>query len=302
MHRWWVYQAERFPVGAHGLLIAVFSLSAITFSTLLRGDVSLPNPLVALVGAASAFLFFLQLRIADEFKDAGEDARYRPYRPVPRGLVSLRELAVLGGSAALAQLALALWLRPSMVPLLALVWIYLALMSREFFVRDWLKARPITYMWSHMLIMPLIDFYVTGCDWRIAGAAPPSGLGWLLAASFLNGTVIEIGRKIRAPRDEETGVQTYSVLWGRRPAVLAWLAAILAAAAAATLAASRIGAALPVLVLLGGLFLLAALIGRRFLRSPATAAALRIERMSGLWTILLYLSLGPVPLLWRWIG
>ena len=97
--RWWVYQAKRFPVGPHGLLIAAFSLSAITFSTLLRGDVSLPHPLVALVGSTSAFLFFLQLRIADEFKDAGEDARYRPYRPVPRGLVSLRELAMKIGRA-----------------------------------------------------------------------------------------------------------------------------------------------------------------------------------------------------------
>ena len=35
----------------------------------------------------------LQLRLADEFKDFEEDSRYRPYRPVPRGLVSLRDLA-----------------------------------------------------------------------------------------------------------------------------------------------------------------------------------------------------------------
>jgi hypothetical protein len=26
-----------------------------------------------------------------------------------------------------------------------------------FCVRDWLKARPITYLWTHMLIMPLVD-------------------------------------------------------------------------------------------------------------------------------------------------
>ena len=41
-------------------------------------------------------VFFLQLRIADEFKDFAEDSRFRPYRPVPRGLVTLTELGWVG--------------------------------------------------------------------------------------------------------------------------------------------------------------------------------------------------------------
>ena len=64
--------------------------------------------------SSRALLFFLQLRIADEFKDFEDDARYRPYRPVPRGLVTLRELAWVGVGAAAIQLALALWLEPSL--------------------------------------------------------------------------------------------------------------------------------------------------------------------------------------------
>jgi 4-hydroxybenzoate polyprenyltransferase len=39
-----------------------------------------------------------------------------------------------------------------------------------------------------------------------------NGFFWV---SFFNGTVLEIGRKIRAPQDEEAGVETYSFLWGR---------------------------------------------------------------------------------------
>ena len=35
-NRWWVYQRERFPIFAHGLLIAAFSFSAVSFSMLLR--------------------------------------------------------------------------------------------------------------------------------------------------------------------------------------------------------------------------------------------------------------------------
>ena len=94
-NRWWVYQRERFPVVAHGVLIAAFSFSAVSFSRLLRGDVTLPSPATAATAFVTAFLFFLQLRLADEFKDFEEDSRYRPYRPVPRGLVTLRELGVL---------------------------------------------------------------------------------------------------------------------------------------------------------------------------------------------------------------
>ena len=82
--RWWIYQRERFPIFAHGLLIAVFSFSAISFSQLLRGRLQLPPIETMLVAFISAFLFFLQLRIADEFKDYKEDLLYRPYRPLPR--------------------------------------------------------------------------------------------------------------------------------------------------------------------------------------------------------------------------
>ena len=298
--RFWIYQAERFPVIGHGILIAAFSFSAISFSTLLRGHVEWPGAGTVLVGFASAFLFFLQLRLADEFKDFEEDSRYRPYRPVPRGLVSLRELGVLGLLTAMIQLGLALWLEPALVPLLLLVWAYLALMSKEFFVRDWLKAKPITYMWTHMLIVPLIDLYTTAVDWRVAGEnVPHSGLAWFLVVSFFNGIVIEIGRKIRAPQDEEQGVETYTALWGRRKAILAWLGALFFTAISAWLAAREIGFAGPVSWLLVILLVAAIAIGVRFLYLPITSRAKLIETMSGVWTILMYLSVGAIPLLVR---
>src|SRR3954470_8291934 len=110
MNRWWVYQRERFPVFAHGPLIAAFSLSAVSFSRLLRGQVSLPEGKAALVAFVTALLFILQLRIADEFKDFEEDSKYRPYRAVPRGLVTLRELGWVGVGAAAIQAGLAVWL------------------------------------------------------------------------------------------------------------------------------------------------------------------------------------------------
>jgi 4-hydroxybenzoate polyprenyltransferase len=299
-NRWWVYQSERFPIVAHGVLIGAFSFSAVCYSARLRGQVSLPDPLAIAVAFATSFLLFLQLRIADEFKDFEEDSRYRSYRPVPRGLVKLRELAVLGLLAAGVQLALALLLEPLLVLLLAGVWLYLGLMSKEFFVGAWLRGRPVLYMLTHMIIIPLIDLYVMACDWLPAGVEAPQGLGWFLAVSYFDGVVLEMGRKIRAPQDEEPGVNTYSALWGPRNAVRAWFVALLLTAACAWQAAQRVAFSLPVVALLTMLMGAAAVAAGRFLSRPDRGRAKAIEVLSGVWTLLMYLSLGAAPLLWSW--
>jgi 4-hydroxybenzoate polyprenyltransferase len=301
--RWWIYQRERFPLLGHGPLIAAFSFSALSFSTLLRRQVTLTAVGPVLVAFLTALLFFLQLRIADEFKDFDEDSRYRPYRAVPRGLVSLRELGVLGILAALVQLVLAVWLTPSLLWLLAAAWIYLVLMSKEFFVPEWLKAHAILYMLSHMVIIPLVDLYATACDWLVAGEGPPRGLVWFLVVSYFNGLVIEIGRKIRGPKEEETGVNTYSALWGRRNAIRAWLGSMLATAGFASVAAWQIDFLVPMAAVLASLLMAAGILAIGFLRRPDARKAKWIETASGLWTILMYLSLGAVPLLVRvWLA
>jgi 4-hydroxybenzoate polyprenyltransferase len=296
LRRWWIYQRERFPLVAHAPLVAVFSASAIVFSATLRGQ--FPSPAGFLVGFASALGLFLQLRIADEFKDCEDDRRYRPYRPVPRGLVTLSELGLVAVLAAATQVLLALWLEPRLLVLLVLVWAYLGLMTREFFVPAWLKAHPVVYMASHMVIMPLIHLYVAAGDWLTAGhAAPPPGLYWFLLVSFLNGTVLEIGRKIRAPQAEEAGVETYSSLWTPVRAAYIWLGLVAATALAAIVAAAQTEAALPVGLVLAVLFLGACIVVVRFGRQlqSAAGAGRRIEIYAGVWTLLLYVILGVVP-------
>jgi 4-hydroxybenzoate polyprenyltransferase len=300
--RWWIYQRERFPVFAHGPLIAAFSSSAVAFSFLLRGGQGLPAASSFLVAFCSSFLFFLQLRIADEFKDHEEDTRFRPYRPVPRGLVSLNELRVLGFGGAVVQAALALWLQPALLLLLAVTWLYLALMSCEFFARDWLKARPFTYMWTHMLIMPLIDGYATACEWLPQSGTPSHGLEPFLLVSFFNGIVLEIGRKTRAPQNEETGVETYSALWGTTKATTAWLMALMMTALVAWWCAAQIHFEHVVAYVLGALLTVAFLVGIAFIKQPQKKTAQLIEATSAIWTLLMYLFLGMIPLLLRLRG
>src|SRR5690606_961135 len=69
MKRWWIYQRERFPLLAHGPLIAAFSACAVSYSSLLRNSPT-PEAPMFLTAFVVCLLMFLQLRIADEFKDA----------------------------------------------------------------------------------------------------------------------------------------------------------------------------------------------------------------------------------------
>ena len=294
--RWITYQRERFPIVAHGLLIAAFSAGAMCFSADLRGAVQFPKPVLLLAGFASSFLFFMQLRIADEFKDADDDARYRPYRPVQRGLVTLRELGAIGIAGALLQLVIALLIDVRLAALLIVVWSYFALMSKEFFAAAWLRAHPVVYLLSHMLIMPLIDFYVTAFDWLVAGAGPPPGLAWFLGVGFCNGLIVELGRKIRAEHDEEPGVETYSALWGRGKATVIWAAAVVFAGAVSVGAAVQVHYVTIDALLLGALVAASVATAAAFAMKPDTHGAKRIETVSGIWTIGTYLCLGVLPL------
>jgi 4-hydroxybenzoate polyprenyltransferase len=287
-------------LAAYAPLAATFAASAVCFSSLVRGVVAWPSITALLVAFFTCLLFFLQLRIADEFKDYEDDARYRSYRPVQRGLVSLRELAVVGIAAAVIQLVLAIALDATIVWVLGIAWIYLVLMMREFFAPHWLKRHPIVYMTSHMMILPLIGLYATACDWWVAGIRlPPAGLYWFFAVNYLSGLVIEIGRKTRVPANEETGVETYSALWGSRNAVCVWVIAILLTAVATWRASARIGVDMPMLILVAVLAIACGLVAVRFLRQQTTSSGKLIDVTSGVCTLLMYIALGTAPLVYR---
>ena len=281
--RLWQYQAERFPLIAHGPLIAVFAVAAVAFGSVVAG---VPIDWTAVAAAGAILLgFFFQLRVCDEVKDAATDARYRPNRPVPRGLVSLEELIGVAVAVAIAQLALTLWLGASLVPWLTLVWAYGGLMALEFGARDWLRARPLVYLASHLLIVPLFALFAVAVAWRVSvepvawqSAAP------LLALAFANAAVLEIGRKIKAPEDEQPGVETYSGSWGLGRATGVWIGAIAASGGAAAAAGIAVGTILPILVCIpAGVAAVAA--GARLIAHPAMGRGRWVEGGSALWAL-----------------
>ena len=224
--RLWKYQSERFPVQQYLPVVAAFAFSASGYSMICGGRSGTIAWPVLLGGFVTSYCLFFLLRLFDEFKDAEDDARYRPYRAVPRGLVTFGEIRGLILFVTALVVAVNAFVMPRLLPWLALPFAYILLMWREFFVPAWLRRHPIVYMTTHMVVMPLIDFYTSGLDWAVGGFAMPRGMFLFLVLTFTNGCVIEIGRKIRVPEDEEEGVETYSALWGRFRAASVWLAVL----------------------------------------------------------------------------
>ena len=293
------YLNERFPPLQHGLLIATFSFSALGYSLICRGKNFIPwTDFAAGVGVIIG-IFYL-LRVADEHKDAAEDRLNRPHLPVPRGLVSLRELRGTAIAVLALQIGVIGWFFPQLYALHFAILGYLALMTVEFGVPKWLQARPLFYVTSHMLIIPLVDLFASGLDWRLAGAAAPAQMGWFFALSFFNGLVLEVGRKLRAPANEEPNTYSYQFGAARASALFFGVLCATVCLALATVYAAglplRYGAWLFVFVPVA-----AALI-RSYLKNQTTASAKRLEILSGVWTLAMYLSVGGAPFLFHEIA
>ncbi len=287
--RGWIYLRERFPPGQYAIAIAAFAWAVLAYARALDGVYGVPGAYPLFVGWMVTLLAFLQLRLLDEFKDREEDARYRPYRPVPRGLVTLRALGRAWLAIAALQVVLSWTLGPLPLVLLAAVLAYSGLMRVEFFARDWLKRHALAYMASHMLIIPMMATYIAACAGpvpRLAAFAP------LLAMSYLNFSVFEIGRKICAPAEERNGVETYSALWGPRRAVLAWLAGLWGGAVLAVVAAHAAGVAAPVTAVALALAIAAGAVAARFLGTLAHAKGSLFKAASGAWLLAIHVTFG----------
>jgi 4-hydroxybenzoate polyprenyltransferase len=208
----------------------------------------------------------------------------------------LARLAYIGAAI---QFAIAISIDVGLVPILFGVWLYAGLMTKEFFVPEWLQRHPAIYLVSHMLIMPLIAFYVSAFEWLCDCSSMPNGLGWLLALAFSCGLVLELGRKINIPEKERTGVESYSALWGAGVAITLWVLSVIAAVASYSMAASYLPLSADHLRLAETVLLLGLIAVILFPRKKRKIGKGKniIEPSSGLVALLLYLGLGPLQLL-----
>ena len=238
-----IYLNERFPLGKNSFFVLIFTLSGYIYTSLLYNSKIMylftngvkigifQYKIIALF--IIVFMFFFQLRITDEFKDYEEDLKYRAYRPVQRGIISLKTLGKTGIVTVIIQIMLAHVIDPEIIYFMIFVWIYMFLMAKEFFIKKWLTKRILIYALSHVVIMVFITLVIIEATQYIV---PKNifdvfilqryrhnidfALIPLFVLNYLNGIVLEIGRKTRRADEEEHGVQTYSKLWGKKKAAV----------------------------------------------------------------------------------
>ena len=245
----------------------------------------------ALFGLAIAF-HFLVLRVLDEHKDFAHDKHFHPERILQRGVVTLRQLKILGFCAAFGSLLITLWQgSPSAIAAWVAMMIWTALMSVEFFCGSWLRRRFFLYSLTHMLILPLM------IAWAAALAAPEATqtavLPWLAFQAFFNGMIYEVLRKTKGPDEELEGDPTFSSLWGRPRAIAAAVGFHLASVTFLIVISLKFFPSLtwvyfvPALI---GLFLSLATLAK-FLKEPNKKSRKANEGASALYVLIAYLSL-----------
>ena len=184
-----------------------------------------------------------------------------------------------------------------MIVLYAVVMGYLLLMRVEFFVPHWLKRHQLMYVVSHMIIIPLIDVYASGLDWFLGGFKAPVGLLFFFAVSFMNGIVLEFGRKIKPPDYEEEGVLSYTKYFGTKKAVWVWISVLTATLLLSLVTSYYANYGLVAYYFFGTVFLICLIPAFLFLQKPGTKSAKLIEHASSIWTVFMYLGLGGIPML-----
>lgn len=216
--RYLVFVRERFPPGAYLPLIVVFVAAGYVPSAAWSGAGF--QPLRFAAAAVVVGLAFLHLRLIDELKDAEIDRLGRPSRPLPRGLVTERELTGLAAAAIVVAIVVsaAMGIEPMAALLPATVCILLA--DVEFLAPRLIHRDLVVYALVHSTVVPLLMAFA----WFAASAAEPSAaLAGLLILAWGVGLGLEISRKTYAPEEERAFVETYSAALGRRRA--GWLAA-----------------------------------------------------------------------------
>lgn len=290
--RFKAYLDERFPLWNHGLLIvSYYSSNHFLAQALSQPGQPIHYSMGSILGAIIMLCLFFHLRVFDEHKDYIDDCQYYPERILQRGLVSLRDLKILGAIAILIEWLLSTWLGWATLVSVLVAQAFSVLMLKEFFCRDWLREHFLIYAISHMLITPLLALVVFSATTGSYFWEAPVYY-WVYAfVGFFVSFNWEVSRKIRAPEQEIKGVETYTKLFGTYGAAYLILAIRAVATTMVALLAWHLGLSswfYAVIMVLYG-FGLVVYFQYRWHTSPQTAK--RMEMFAGLYIFAFDLTL-----------
>lgn len=270
--RFLAWMKERFPFANALLFFILYLTTAAVVRAVAGGEIALS--LHDAAGCLVTWSFFLLLRIFDEHKDYAQDCQNHPQRVLQRGFITLAQLRVAGAIAIALQLGAALWLDGG-IGSVTLAWLamfgWTCLMGKEFFIPEWLGRHLTWYAISHMLVMPLIVWWLA--QLAAPGAAMSPELGVLMLLAFVSGFCFEITRKTRGPEEERDSVDSYSRIFGTRGAAVVVMALVTAMVACQLWLLALLSGGFPLwaVLVLAGFLMLGLRQLARFMAAPDAA-------------------------------
>lgn len=284
-----LYLDERFPLATHLIVLASFFSCNFFLAELLLGHRPAVFGWAAIAVMLTVLLSLFLLRIFDEFKDYELDLVANPDRVVSRGIMPLAELKIMGWTVAALMLAMNALLGVRTMVGYLLVLGFSLLMSRNFFMEDFLKGKTLFTAITHQLITPLLCAYVYIACMTATGY--DHAFDWQLAMGALTGLGWEMSRKIRLPEDEQPEIETYSKRLGMIPGSIAAFLVLVAGAGCAMALGFQVGFPwyAPALLGLGVAGTLAGFF--MFWQGPTAKKAKRLSDFAAITMLLSYIAI-----------
>lgn len=212
------YLVQRFPPVAYTILVAIFFLSSnVVWSRVANSS----NDVYTILQQCDSlywskgvvlWLFFLHLRIFDEFKDYLEDRWNYPDRVLSKGEISLSILGRLGFLAVFLQILLSWMVGIETFVAWLCAFLFSVAMRFEFGVSSFLKPRMVLYAITHN---PVIAFLAVFSVAGYPDVQTVNGLyGYYILSVSLSSLAFEIARKMRQPHEEIPNVPSYTSTYG----------------------------------------------------------------------------------------
>lgn len=210
LKNWWIFVKERFPLGSHIPMVALFCIGNVILTEELTKADKFVNPLLFLL----TFLFFFRLRCFDEIKDYEVDLRVNPTRPLARGVLTVSQVKVMIAVVAVLEIALAgsFGLAPLGMHLIAMA--YSFLMYKEFFIGKWLSRHLTTYAVTHTFVSMLLGLSLAAQTLGTMNEQILMTVIWIAPINWTLFNLFEFARKTFAPDEERPHVESYSSLFG----------------------------------------------------------------------------------------
>ncbi len=213
LKKYYQYSIERFKLSQFGALSLILALcSGIATQTYLFGKII--DLWGIFVTFFALFLFLLRLRFFDEFKDHEHDCEHYQDRPVPRGLITLKEITVATWIVIGSEIMLGMYQGWNSMMFFIIMFCYSALMFKEFFVPKWLKTHFTAYILSHEIILIPLYWYLFSLNGFLPNQIETPFFWYLIGFLFCQFFLLEIARKMRPKELEIPSKDTYTAQYG----------------------------------------------------------------------------------------